>query len=42
MVMDAGEVIAEGDLDSVLDDPNVHAAYFENVSEGSLVEEGPG
>ena len=41
MVMDAGEVIAEGDLDAVLDDPDVHAAYFENVDEGSLVEDQP-
>ena len=42
MVMDAGEVIAEGDLDTVLDDPKVHAAYFENVEEGSLVEDRAG
>lgn len=39
MVMDAGEVIAEGDLDAVLDDPRVNAAYFETVDEGSLVED---
>ncbi|ABE48424.1 MULTISPECIES: ABC transporter ATP-binding protein [Methylobacillus] len=31
MVMDAGEQIAEGTLASVLANPQVHAAYFENV-----------
>ncbi|MDR5172874.1 ABC transporter ATP-binding protein [Methylobacillus flagellatus] len=31
MVMDAGEQIAEGSLASVLANPQVHAAYFENV-----------
>jgi len=31
MVMDAGETIAEGTLAAILDDPRVHAAYFENV-----------
>ncbi|WP_179654367.1 MULTISPECIES: ABC transporter ATP-binding protein [unclassified Mesorhizobium] len=36
MVMDAGEVIAEGSLSSILADPAVHAAYFENVHEGGL------
>lgn len=39
MVMDAGETISEGALDTVLNDPRVHAAYFENVVEGSLEEE---
>ncbi|HTN96202.1 MAG TPA: ABC transporter ATP-binding protein, partial [Nordella sp.] len=39
MVMDAGETISEGALDMVLNDPRVHAAYFENVVEGSLEEE---
>ncbi|WP_247808144.1 MULTISPECIES: ABC transporter ATP-binding protein [unclassified Bradyrhizobium] len=34
MVMDAGEVIAEGSLAQILADPKVHAAYFENVDEG--------
>jgi len=29
MVMDAGEVVAQGDLQSVLVDPKVRAAYFE-------------
>ncbi|MGI9413236.1 MAG: ABC transporter ATP-binding protein [Hyphomicrobiales bacterium] len=38
MVMDAGETISEGSLTDVLLDPNVHAAYFENVEEGSLTE----
>jgi branched-chain amino acid transport system ATP-binding protein len=38
MVMDAGEVIASGDLEAVLTDPKVHAAYFENVEEGALEE----
>jgi branched-chain amino acid transport system ATP-binding protein len=36
MVMDAGETIAEGALDDILDDPAVHAAYFEDVVEGAL------
>ena len=42
LVMDAGEAIAEGDLDDVLDDPKVHAAYFENVEEGTLNEDRTG
>jgi branched-chain amino acid transport system ATP-binding protein len=33
MVMDAGEVISEGLMKDILDDPKVHAAYFENVDE---------
>jgi len=36
MVMDAGEVISEGSLSQILADPKVHAAYFENVEEGTL------
>ncbi len=36
MVMDAGETIAEGLLQDILEDPKVHAAYFEDVSEGEL------
>ncbi|MDA9391675.1 branched-chain amino acid ABC transporter ATP-binding protein [Bradyrhizobium sp. CCBAU 45394] len=36
MVMDAGEVISEGSLADILADPKVHAAYFEEVEEGSL------
>jgi branched-chain amino acid transport system ATP-binding protein len=36
MVMDAGEVISAGSLAHVLNDPKVHAAYFENVEEGAL------
>jgi branched-chain amino acid transport system ATP-binding protein len=36
MVMDAGEVISEGALADILNDPKVHAAYFENVDEGAL------
>ncbi len=36
MVMDAGEKIVEGSLTDVLEDPRVHAAYFENVEEGEL------
>ncbi|WP_158807996.1 ABC transporter ATP-binding protein [Beijerinckia sp. L45] len=36
MVMDAGEKIIEGDLDTVIADPRVHAAYFENVEEAEL------
>ena len=35
-VMDAGEVISEGALADILNDPKVHAAYFENVDEGAL------
>ena len=31
MVMDAGEKISEGDLGSVLQDPRVRAAYFEDI-----------
>jgi len=38
MVMDAGEVISEGSLAKILDDPKVHAAYFENVDAGALEE----
>lgn len=38
MVMDAGETISQGSLQHVLSDPKVHAAYFENVTEGSLSE----
>ncbi len=34
MVMDAGEVISEGIMEDILVDPKVHAAYFENISEG--------
>jgi branched-chain amino acid transport system ATP-binding protein len=33
MVLDAGEVIAEGVMEDILDDPKVHAAYFENLTE---------
>ncbi|MGA2127709.1 MAG: ATP-binding cassette domain-containing protein [Xanthobacteraceae bacterium] len=33
MVMDAGEVIAQGSLEHILGDPKVHAAYFENVED---------
>ncbi|MRX37394.1 ATP-binding cassette domain-containing protein [Aminobacter sp. MDW-2] len=33
MVMDAGEVISEGQVADVLSDPRVHAAYFENATE---------
>lgn len=33
MVMDAGEVIAQGSLAQILADPKVHAAYFENIDE---------
>jgi branched-chain amino acid transport system ATP-binding protein len=39
IVMDAGEIISEGSLEFVLNDPKVNAAYFENVTEGSLEEE---
>lgn len=35
MVMDAGETISEGLLDDVLNDPKVHAAYFENLDEAA-------
>ena len=35
MVMDAGETISEGLLDDVLQDPKVHAAYFENLDEAA-------
>ncbi|NEU96327.1 ABC transporter ATP-binding protein [Bradyrhizobium uaiense] len=35
MVMDAGEVISEGSMAKVLNDPKVHAAYFENVDEAA-------
>ena len=38
MVMDAAETISEGNLAHVLADPKVHAAYFENVEEGTLEE----
>ena len=38
MVMDAGETISQGSLADVLNDPKVHAAYFENVVEGALDE----
>jgi branched-chain amino acid transport system ATP-binding protein len=34
MVMDAGEVIAEGVLKDILANPKVHAAYFENEPTG--------
>ncbi len=34
MVLDAGEMIAEGRLDQILDDPRVKAAYFELEGEG--------
>ncbi len=33
MVMDAGEKIVEGSLAQAIEDPRVHAAYFENVEE---------
>ena len=33
MVMDAGEVISQGNIEDVLADPKVHAAYFEDLSE---------
>ncbi|PNG24896.1 ABC transporter ATP-binding protein [Methylocella silvestris] len=36
MVMDVGEVISEGSMADVLNDPRVRAAYFENVVEGAL------
>jgi branched-chain amino acid transport system ATP-binding protein len=39
VVMDAGEIISEGSLKHVLDDPKVNAAYFENLTEGSFDEE---
>lgn len=38
MVMDAGETISRGSLAEVLNDPKVHAAYFENVVDGALDE----
>jgi len=38
IVMDAGEIISEGSLDFVLEDPRVNAAYFENLAEGALEE----
>lgn len=31
IVMDAGEIIAKGDLDDIVDNPEVRAAYFEGV-----------
>ena len=31
MVMDAGEVIASGQLDQIINSPEVRAAYFENI-----------
>jgi branched-chain amino acid transport system ATP-binding protein len=40
IVMDAGEIISEGSLDHVLADPKVNAAYFENLDEGTLDEDG--
>jgi branched-chain amino acid transport system ATP-binding protein len=33
MVMDAGEVISQGNIEDVLADPKVHAAYFEDMNE---------
>jgi branched-chain amino acid transport system ATP-binding protein len=39
IVMDAGEIISEGSLDHVLNDPKVNAAYFENLTEGTLKED---
>jgi len=36
IVMDAGEIISEGSLDYVLNDPKVNAAYFGNLIEGTL------
>jgi branched-chain amino acid transport system ATP-binding protein len=33
MVLDAGEMIAEGPLDQILIDPRVKAAYFEIEAE---------
>jgi branched-chain amino acid transport system ATP-binding protein len=41
VVMDAGEIISEGTLAHVLSDPMVNAAYFENLTEGSLQEDRP-
>jgi len=38
MVMDAGKTISQGTMADVMADPKVHAAYFENVVEGSLDE----
>jgi len=40
-VMDAGQIISEGSLEHVLDDPKVNAAYFENLTEGSFEEDDP-
>ena len=34
MVMDAGSVIASGSLAEILEDPKVHAAYFEGPGDG--------
>ena len=31
IVMDAGEIIARGDLDDVVNRPEVRAAYFETI-----------
>jgi len=33
LVMDAGEVISEGLMEDVMQDPKVYAAYFEDFSE---------
>jgi branched-chain amino acid transport system ATP-binding protein len=33
MVMDAGEVISQGNIEDVLADPKDPAAYFEDLSE---------
>ena len=38
MVMDAGEVIASGSLATILADPKVHSAYFENSDEEGALE----
>ncbi|MFD1331220.1 ABC transporter ATP-binding protein [Methylopila musalis] len=35
MVMDAGSVIASGSLAEILEDPKVHAAYFEGPGDGA-------
>lgn len=32
IVMDAGEIIARGSLNEIINSPEVHAAYFENVA----------
>ena len=37
MVMDAGEVVAQGDLQAVLANPKVRAAYFETVLDDEVV-----